>query len=70
MNFQITLELVEPRVGFEPTMFLFLITSEVESTAVPPWLILVGLVGNDPTASTLSVWRSNHLSYSPLYYYS
>ena len=31
----------EPRVGFEPTMFVFLITSEVESTAVPPWLIVV-----------------------------
>ena len=42
------------------------LTSAVYKTAASPFMLkgqFVVLIGNDPIAFTLSVWRSNHLSY-------
>lgn len=55
--------------GLEPAYFVFktnvLTISRSNSYNYHPFF--VELVGNDPTTSTLSVWRSDHLSYSSIF---
>lgn len=67
---------LEPRAGFEPAMFVSLITSEVESTAVPSWrkwrkvLKVVYTEGIEPSfivfkTIVLTISRSNTFNYHP-----
>lgn len=59
------------RCRLEPHTSIDLVSLLYQSSASPFMLmrLLVGLTGYDPVASTVSAWRSNQMSYSPLFYF-